>query len=227
MPIRLAFAFALAFAGLVVWLALTVMRAARQRKTARAGYFDAVSRLFDRTVTRVEPTGFPRLTGHLGAHAFDLQALPDSLTFRKLPALWVMISLPEPLPVRATLDIMARPTGQEAFSRFASLPVSLPCPACLPDGTGVRTDDAAFVPPETLIARYAGIFADPKVKELLISPKGLRLVVLGDEAERGRYLIFRDAEVGLAPLSPDRLSPLLQSLVALRHDLLTEAKDRP
>jgi hypothetical protein len=222
MPIRLVFA--LAFAGLVVWLALTVMRAARQRRATRAGYFDAITPLFDRTVTRIEPTGFPRVTGHLGPHAFDLQALPDSLTFRKLPVLWIMISLPEPLPVRATLDIMARPTGQEAFSRFASLPVSLPCPAFLPDGTGVRTDDAAFVPSEALIARYAPILADPKVKELLISPKGLRLVLLGDEAERGRYLIFRDAEVGLDPLSPDWLSPLLQSLVALRHDLIAQAK---
>jgi hypothetical protein len=225
MPIRLVFA--LAFASLVIWLALTVMRAVRQRRAARAGYFDSVVPLFDRIVTRIEPTGFPRVTGHLGPHAFDLQALPDSLTFRKLPALWIMVSLPEPLPVRATLDIMARPTGQEVFSRFASLPVSLPCPAFLPDGAVVRTDDAAFVPPTDLIARYAPIFADPKVKELLISPKGLRLVLLGDEAERGRYLIFRDAEVGLDPLSPDRLSPHLQSLVALRNDLIAQAKDRP
>lgn len=225
MPVR--FAFAVALAGLLIWLALTVMRSARQRKAARAGYFDAVTPLFDRIVTRVEPTGFPRLTAHFGPHAFDLQALPDSLTFRKLPALWIMVSLPEPLPVRATLDIMARPTGQEAFSRFANLPVSLPCPAFLPDGTGVRTDDAALVPSADLVARYAPIFADPMVKELLISPKGLRLVLLGDEAERGRYLIFRDAEVGLDPLSPDRLSPLLQSLVALRNDLIAQAKDRP
>lgn len=225
MPIRLVIA--LAFAGLVVWLALTVMRAARHRKAARAGYFDAIAPLFDRIVTRIEPTGFPRVTAHFGPHAFDLQALPDSLTFRKLPVLWIMVSLPEPMPVGATLDIMARPTGHEVFSGFASLPISLPCPAFLPTGTGVRTDDAALVPSADLIARYAPIFADPKVKELLISPKGLRLVLLGDEAERGRYLIFRDAEVGLDALSPDRLSPLLQCLVALRHDLLAQAKDRP
>ena len=225
MPVRLAFAAALAC--LVIWLALSVMRAAHHRKAARAGYFAAIAPLFDRTVTRIAPTGFPRITGHLGPHAFDLQALPDSLTFRKLPALWIMVSLPDPLPVWATLDIMARPSGHEHFSRFAELPVSLPCPVFLPDGTGVRTDDAANIPTEDLIKRHAGVFADPKVKELLISPNGLRLVLLGDEAERGRYLIFRDAEVGLEPLSPDTLSPLLQSLVALRHDLIVQSKDRP
>ncbi len=225
MPVRLAIAAALAC--LVIWLAMSVLRAARRRTAARAGYFHAIAPLFDRTVTRIEPTGFPRMTGQLGPHAFDLQALPDSLTFRKLPALWIMVSLPEPLPVRATLDIMARPNGHEQFSRFAELPVSLPCPAFLPEGTGVRTDDAAHVPGEDLIKAHAGVFEDPRVKELLVSPKGLRLVLLGDEAERGRYLIFRDAEVGLDPLSPDLLSPLLQRLVALRHDLMAQAKDRP
>lgn len=225
MPIRLALAAALAC--LLVWLAIAVQRAARRRKAARAGYFDAVTGLFDRVVRRIEPTGFPRMTARLGPHGFDLQALPDSLTFRKLPVLWVMVSLPEALPVQATLDIMARPTGQEPFSRFASLPQSLPCPAFLPEGTAIRSDAADRVPPLDLLARHAGVFADPHVKELLISPKGLRLVLLGDEAERGRYLIFRDAEMGLDPLTPARLSPLLQSLIALREDLLTRTKDAP
>ncbi|WP_309666124.1 hypothetical protein [Tabrizicola sp.] len=221
MPVKLAFA--VVVACLVLWLAASILRASRQRKAARAGYFDAVAPLFDRVVRRIEPTGFARVTGHIGARAFDLQALPDSLTFRKLPTLWVMITLPEPLPVDATLDIMARPTGHEPFSHFASLPQSLPCPDDFPQGTAIRSDNASEVPPQHLITRHAGVFADPHVKELLVSPKGLRLVLLGDEADRGRYLIFRDAEVGLAPLSPSRLSPLLQSLLTLRDDLLENA----
>ena len=225
MPIRIAFAAALACH--VLWLTRAVLRASRQRIAARAGFFDAVRPLFDRVVIRVEPTGFPRMTGHLGPHAFDLQAVPDSLTFRKLPTLWVLVSLPEPLPVQATLDIMARPSGQEPFSRFADLPQSLPCPATLPEGTAIRSDDGARVPPWDRIARHMGIFADPHVKELLIAPKGLRLVFLADEAERGRYLIFRDAEVGLVALPSARLSPLLQSLLALRDDLLTWNGDTP
>ena len=93
---------------LLVWLGFAVRRAAHRRTAARADYFSKVLPLFDRVVTRIEPTGFPRVTGHLGPHAFDLQALPDSLTFRKLPTLWVMVTLPEPMPVKATLDILAR-----------------------------------------------------------------------------------------------------------------------
>lgn len=203
-----------------LWLAWTTLQASRTRKTARAAFFSAITPLFDRVTTRIEPTGFPRLTAHLGPHAFDLQATPDSLTFRKLPALWVMLTLPEPGLAQATLDIMARPAGGEPFSHYARLPQSLPCPPSLPEGTGLRSDNAALVPPEALLAPHLGLFADPKVKELVISPKGLRLVVLADEAERGRYLIFRDGEVGLTPLGAERLTPLLDTLLALRKTLL-------
>lgn len=202
-----------------LWLGWSTLQANKARTAARRGYFDAIAPAFDRVVQRIEPTGFPRMTGHLGEDAFDLQALPDSLTFRKLPALWVMVSLPTPLPVQATLDIMARPAGNEPFSHFARLPHSLPCPDSLPEGTGIRSDNAAAVPPLDRIAPHLGIFADPKVKELVISPKGLRLVILADEAERGRYLIFRDLEVGRQPLPKDRLLPLIDTLRALRQTL--------
>ena len=74
--------------------------------------------------------------------------------------------------------------------------------------------------PNRLIAAHAGLLADPRVKELLISPKGLRLVILAEEAERGRYLIFRDAEMGMTPLPPARVEPLLAALTALRDDLV-------
>ena len=215
---------AIAAAGLLLWLCWRLVRAQHRRRLSRAGYFDALHPLFDGVKTRVQPSGFPRMSGRRGPHGFDIQAVTDTLTFRKLPALWVMVSLPEPLPLAATLDIMARPSGQEPFSHFSTLPQMLPAPAGTPEGIALRTDDAAALPPEGLVARHASIFADPKVKELLISPRGLRLVILAEEADRGRYLIFRDAEMGAAPLSPARIAPLLESLLALRDDLLDWTK---
>lgn len=215
---------AAAVGATAVWLAWTTVQAHNARKTARASYFRAVEPVFSKITTRVEPTGFARMTAHFEDAAFDLQAIPDSLTFRKLPALWVMLTLPAPMPVKATLDIMARPAGNEPFSHFVNLPQSLPCPPSLPDGTGLRSDDATGVPPLELIAPHLAVFADPKVKELVISPKGLRLVILADEAERGRFLIFRDAEVGTSPLPTERLTPLISTLLALRHTL-NEARE--
>lgn len=210
----------LALAAIGLWLALRLIRETRSRAQTRAAYFDAVKPLFDGGETRVQPTGFPRMTGRRQAISFDLQAIPDTLTFRKLPALWVLVTLPEPLPLEATLDLMARPSGNEPFTRFATLPQSLPTPPELPKELAIRTDDATRIPPPDLIARHADLFEDPRVKELVLSPKGVRVVILAEEADRGRYLIFREAEMGRVPLSPSRLEPLLDRLAAIRQDVL-------
>lgn len=214
-------------AGLALWLTIRLIQASQGRQATRAAYFSCLAPLFDEAEIRLQPTGFPRMTGRLGDLAFDLQALPDSLTFRKLPALWVMVSLPLPIPVAATLDVMARPSGQESFSHFASLAQSLPQSLFLPEGVAVRTDDASQVPPEEVLAAHADLFDDPDVKELLISPKGVRIVILAEEADRGRFLIYRDAEVGLDPLSPARIAPLLERLRSLRDNLNRLSKEAP
>lgn len=215
----------LAFAALGLWLALSLLRESRTRTATRAAYFDAVKPLFDGGETRIEPTGFPRMTGRRAGLAFDLQAVPDTLTFRKLPALWLLVTLPEALPLAATLDLMARPSGNEPFTRFNTLPQSLHTPTHLPKDIAIRTDDASRVPPSELIDRHADLFADPRVKELVLSPKGLRIVILAEEADRSRYLIFREAEMGRTPLTPARLEPLLDRLAAIRKDVLALAKD--
>lgn len=210
----------LVLAAIGLWLGIRLIHETRARTHARANYFSAVKSLFDGGETRLQPTGFPRMTGRRAGLAFDLQAVPDTLTFRKLPALWVLVTLPEPLPLDATLDLMARPSGNEPFTRFATLPQSLPSPPDLPKDIAVRSDDATRIAPPDLVARHADLFADPKVKELVLSPKGLRIVILAEEADRGRFLIFREAELGRTPLPPSRLAPLLDRLAALRQDVL-------
>jgi hypothetical protein len=212
---------ALALSPLILglWLSVRLVRATRDRTAARAAYFDAVQPLFTEVTRRVQPTGFPRLSGRRHGLRFDMQAIPDSLTFRKLPALWVLVSLPEPLPGLATLDLMARPTGNETFSPFGSLGHSPPPLPGLPPEVAVRCADRDRLPPAEALADLSGLFADPRVKELLISDRGLRIVILAEEADRGRFLIFRDAEMGMTPLPPDRLEPIIQRLRALHRDL--------
>lgn len=212
----------LAGAGLL-WLGVQTLYASKRRKRAREVYFMDVQSLFEQVTSRTEPSGFARVSAKIGADTFDLQALPDSLSFRKLPALWVMVTLPAPQPVKATLDIMTRPGGLETFSHFHSLHHTLPPLAGLPEGTVIRSDNANEIPPPEKIEPHLGIFADPRVKELVISPKGLRLVVLAEEAERGRYLIFRDSELGLSPLAAERVKPLIDTLLSLRDTLRTAA----
>jgi hypothetical protein len=45
-------------------------------------------------------------------------------------------------------------------------------------------------------------------------------VWLAEEAHRGRYLIFRDSEMGQEPFPAAALKPLLDQLLALSEDLI-------
>jgi hypothetical protein len=124
------------------------------------------------------------------------------------------------MPVRGTLDIMMRPRGVEYFSRHASLPVQMAPDPALPHDCTVRTDAPEALPPRNVLLKHARILDDPLAKELVISPKGLRIVWLAEEAHRGRYLIFRDSEMGLEPFPAATLKPLLDHLLALSEDLI-------
>ena len=198
----------------------------RVRAARRAAFLDGTKGLFTGGVKVIAPTGFPRISGTYQGRTFDVQAVPDTLNFRKLPTLWVLVSLVEPIPVRATLDIMMRPRGVEYFSRHASLPVQLEPDPALPHDSSLRTDLPDALPPRDLVLKHASILADPLAKELVISPQGLRLVWLADEAHRGRYLIFRDSELGLEPFPAAALKPILDHLLALRDDLAAHLPER-
>lgn len=212
---------AAAFGGLAIWLGVRLWREARARVQTRASFFSAVRPLFSDPVQAVADTGFGRLSGRAGGQVWDLQAVPDTLTMRKLPALWLLVTLPQPLPLAATVNVMIRPSGVEPFSNFAALPHQIAPPPGFPADCAIRTDAPDRLPPLALLRSHLHLFDDPRVKELILSPKGLRLTLLAEEADRGRYLIFRDAELGRAPLDPQVLRPLMAALDALRADVLT------
>lgn len=202
-------------------------RASKARAGLRAAFLDDCKTVFEHGTKAVAATGFPRLSGHYCGHDFDLQVVSDTLNLRKLPALWLLVSLPEPLPLAATFDMMLRPRGVETFSRFASLPVQITPHAGFPVDCAIRTDNPHGIPSEDLLRRHLGFLDDPRVKELLISPKGVRVVWLAEEAHRGKYLLFRDAEMGLVPFKADDLRPILDYLIALHRDIATHASKAP
>lgn len=210
--------------GAAVIFALRREQAARARR--RAEYLTAVGGLFHDRREVVQPSGFPRLAGVHEGVAFDMQVVPDTLSLRKLPALWVMVSVPEPLPTGATVDMMLRPTGMESFTHFTQLPVQVPVPAGFPEDCAIRADAPGAVPFEGALREVLGAVDTDRLKEILVTPKGVRLVFLAEEADRGRYLIFRDAEMGRVPLSPARLAPFLAAAKGLREAVLREAEGR-
>ena len=215
----LALAAAIAGTGFLYTLTRNI-RDARARAARRAAFLDEVQRLFSGGLKKLNLDGFPRISGTYRDLPFDIQLVPDTLNFRKLPSLWLLVSLTEPMPVRATFDLMMRPRGVEMFSKFKELPVQMAADPAFPHDCAIRTDAPELLPPRQLLLKHTAILEDPRAKELLISPKGLRIVWLAEEADRGNYLLFRDSEMGRLPFPADLVKPHLDALIDLRADLI-------
>lgn len=168
--------------------------------------------------------GYPRLIGRYRGIPVQVLPIVDTLPVRRLPALWLLVTLQSPLPVTGRFDLMMRPTAPTTFSNFDLLPITLQRHPDLPKDAVVRTDDEDHVLPAHIVAPHLEVFEDSRAKELLITPNGVRIVWLMAEANRARYGVFREADFGDAALDPDLLRDLLDRLVALRESILHETQ---
>jgi hypothetical protein len=163
---------------------------------------------------------YRKIAGRYQGHILILHPILDSLHMRKLPVLWLSLTLVEKLPLRGTLNLMMRPSGLEIFSGFHDLPISIATPPDFPAQAQLRCDGLEGMPPASLIEKHLKPYFDGTAKELLITPNGIRMVWLLAEAERANYLLFRDAEFTIDSLPREQISHMLEALMALRQDIL-------
>ena len=216
-----------ALIGLVLLLAVGLFllgryRRERERQRREPGrfYSRALAVLEEGELQATGSVGYPRLAGRYQGFPVQIQPVIDTLATRRLPALWLLVTLQDSLPLTARLDLMMRPTAATTFSNFDLLPVTLPLPAGFPEHSVLRTDDPRNVLPPPVLAPHLEVFQNPRAKELLITPNGLRLVWLIAEADRARYGVFREADFGEVDLAPELLRDLLDRLIALRQSVL-------
>ena len=164
--------------------------------------------------------GFPRLSGSYGGFPVQIYPLVDTLATRRLPALWLLVTLQDNLPLAARFDMMMRPAGPTTFSNFDQLPHTLERPEGFPEHAVIRTDDPEPVLPASIVKPHLAPFFGPRAKELLITEKGLRIVWLLAEAERARYGVFRQAEFGKVQIEGLVVRDILDRLIAIRKDIL-------
>ena len=177
----------------------------------------------DAVLEQTGTPGYPRLRGTFAGVPVQVWPVVDTLAVRRLPALWLLVTVQTPLPVHARLDLMMRPAGPSTFSNFDLLPHTLPTPPGLADAAVLRTDDAERAPPPEWLAGHLDLFEQTRAKELLITPQGLRFVWLLAEAERARYGVFRQAEFGEVAIDPVVLEDLLNRLLRLRETIVARA----
>jgi hypothetical protein len=208
--------------GFVLWL---IYRRDRARKRAiRSRYFDECRALIDDCRETFENIEFPVLDGRYGGHRVRLEPVVDHMAVRKLPSLWLKVSVFGDLPVAGTIDFLVRPLNTEFFSPSAGLPFTLKIPPEWPQHALLRSDIDDNSPAIRTLHPHIGLFADPKTKELVIAPRGVRLVYQANQGERAYYMVLRQAEFGAAQLPSALARRLLDEAVAVYNSVASAAE---
>ncbi len=193
-----------------------IYRRARARHVAvRAAYFDDCRSLFDDCRVTLQDTDFPVLEGRYDGHRFRLEPIVDHMAVRKLPTLWLKVSLLGDLPMAGVVDFLARPQNTEFYSPSASLPTSVRLPAGWPQHATLRTDGDDPSLAIDLLAPHMHIFDDPKAKELLITQRGVRIVYQASQGQRAYYLVLRQPQFGEPRLPLSLARQLLGQAIAV------------
>ncbi len=220
MPILSTILLALGSAGAIGALAVREHRSVR---AARHGLLDPCVKALDGAEIRYRGDGFPKLVGwHRGRRA-HVELIPDTMVPRRLPQLWVSVTVMHERVDVPSLAVLVRPAGYEFYSLTSRLTCALDPPAALPQEILIRGSDArAELLLRQLTPQLAATLAEPRVKEVAITNKGLRIVLQAREGRRGEHLLLRQAVFDDASVPTTHLTKLLEDL-----DLLRSAIDSP
>ena len=199
--------------GVALWL---IYRRDRARKKAvRGAYFDDCRSLLENSRVEQQDIEFPTLAGSYRGHRVRLEPIVDHMAVRKLPSLWLKVTVIGALPIAGTVDFLARPQNTEFYSPSEQLPLTLKVPAGWPQHALLRTDITDRIPPIDVLTPHIGIFDDPKTKELVVTPRGARIVYQASQGERAYYMVLRQPEFQEARLPSALARQLLEWTIAV------------
>ncbi len=107
---------ALVAASITLAAALLCGRQARRAAAWRAGLLSECAARLDAARLGRDRAGFATLDGGHDGAPVAVRLIPEALVHRRLPQLWLSVSLRLPLPVEATLDVLRRPAGAEFYA---------------------------------------------------------------------------------------------------------------
>ncbi len=188
-------------------------------KAERRGIFDDCTGLLEQPGLTQEDINFPVLRGRYKGHEVTLTPIADNLAFRTIPSLWLLVSLHGKIPFPGTFDFLMRPKNIELYSPSSRLPIDLAIPEGWPQPAFLRTDNVEAMPPRERLEPHMSFFDDVRAKELLVTPRGIRLVYQAKQAQRSYYMLLRQVVFEDMIIPGDLVKHLLDLAVALYEDL--------
>jgi len=208
-------------------LALLARHERRLVKARRGAILDPVLGQFRDAEQKFDGAGIPSLDGYYGGQHLHIELIPDTMTIRRLPQLWVSVTALQPIgrAAGAGLAILVRPSGSDYYSltermhHRLDLPVGFPW-ECLLRGEG----EAAQATLAAIAPVAADVLADPKVKEIAVTSRGVRLIYQLAEGKRGHHLLLRQSDFEGASLEPQLLENIADALERLTKALVQDGR---
>lgn len=200
------------------------IREHRMLRASRRNLLDRCLGVLNREVLHRGNDDFPSLTGYWRGSRVDVHLIPDTMTIRRLPQLWLSATWLTPVAHEGAFAALVRYSGYEFYSLTSGFDHRLEPTPGLPPEIVVRGEDATAsrLLLERLQAPLADIFSDPLVKEVAVTRRGFRIIRQAGEGRRGEHLLLRQAIFDEAQVHPSDLERTLEQLDALRETITTE-----
>lgn len=204
--------------ALVVLTVRNYRRDARRKMQSREVLFDHCKELLQSPQKSWNRAHLPVLQGTFDDYQVTLSVVEDTLGWRKVPPLWLLIKVEAGRPSKGSLDFIVRPANNEFYSPSWQWDGNLTIPPGWPQHAILKYQQQPV--DVRLLERHVPVlFGDVKMKELLVLPDMVRLTYLAKQAERGEYLIMRNAVYNESPLSGAVVENLLKQAIAIRQEL--------
>ena len=207
-------------------MAILADRDRRAANAARRSILDSVAGQLDGATLTLDLSGFPKLNGTLHGDAVRVALIPDTMTIRRLPQLWLEVTLLCDLPLAgSSFAALVRPSGNDYYSLTERFTSQLLPPRSFPAECLVKGESASSQTTLDCVAECASrLFSDPKVKEFAATQNGLRIIRQLAEGKRGEHLLLRQSVFVDARAEPRDLDHMTTALQDLKTLLASPAK---
>lgn len=188
------------------------------RADSKARIFNDCFALLKDAKQQVDQANLPVIKGEFSGYKVSLSVVEDTLGWRKVPPLWLLIKFEANTQIAGTLDYIVRPSNSEFYSPAWQWNGNLEVPKTWPQHAILKFKDE-IVDLNLIDAFIPTLFKDHRAKELLITPNMTRFTYMVKQAERGEYLIMRNAIYENSPISPNVVGDLLNQLLVIQKQL--------
>ncbi|MEQ1599313.1 MAG: hypothetical protein ABL880_08110 [Methylotenera sp.] len=210
------------YVGLLAALGLLMFgkyqRDAKRKALSRSNVFDDCQTLLQNTQISQDKADLPVLYGSYSGYQVALSVVEDTVAWRKLPPLWLLIKISANKTSVGSLDLIVRPANNEFYSPSWQWDGNLTIPTNWPQHAIVKYLHKP-IDMSLLEHHVPTLFADDMMKELLIMPDFVRLTYMAKQADRGEYLIMRNAVYSETPIEKKLVDTLLKQAIAIRQTI--------